>query len=456
MKVAPNIYIEDFIIAPLRRFADGQSDAKETPWDTMLKSLYFCIQNSSAYMDVLHMLMQPFYEMYFFGDPKICRNIPGPELLFMESITKDDEDFCLWASNQDLLAAAEGWGNYMMRMNNDHVSYFFVLLELLMSDNYYQDWEKLADDLEESLHEAEVSSNYKTDELLCILHALTMIMQKDWELQKKKDMFALLNNHWGFMKHVYSMMQRHIVGCRLSNFAAVANTVMLSNSNLPHLDIFYCALVERMDSLGLDEKKYKKLDDARLKLLEKINRREPSETLYELCDTLFPEEFQLMLRHRPKSYGELKEENELKDLLLRQMENQTRELGRHLEKVTLAYTTAIEASIPVEDILQRLQEIPIATAWDIFNKMDRLLKTHPVWRQYDMIIHKAWEQREREEESQKKRLYSNVEACVEKPTSTTNIEHLYNNGGTYNDYSNSTISTMSPPLHQNIPKIIKE
>lgn len=112
------------------------------------------------------------------------------------------------------------------------------------------------------------------------------------------------------MKHVYSIMIRHIIGCKLPNFAAVTNNVMISNSNLPHLDIFYCALVERMDDLGLDEKKYKKLDDARLKLLERMNRREPSETLYELCDTLFPEEFQLMLRHRPPSYGELKDENQ--------------------------------------------------------------------------------------------------------------------------------------------------
>ena len=126
------------------------------------------------------------------------------------------------------------------------------------------------------------------------------------------------------------------------------------------------------------------------------------------------------------------------------------------DTLTSEFKKANERSIPVEDILQRLHRIPIATAWDIYGKLDRLLKTHPVWRQYDMIIHKALEQREREEESQKKRLYSNVEACVEKPTSTTNIEHLYNNGGTYNDYSNSTISTMSPPLHQNIPKIIKE
>lgn len=456
MNYNPEIYIEDTIISHLRGFTEGNTSVKDTPWDMMRISLNYCIQHGSSYMSILHKLMQPYYELYFYGDAKICKNIPGPEHCFMEEVTARDSEFCLWASNQDLIAAAEGWGDYMKRANNDHVHYFFELLDCLINDSYHQDWNKMSDTLKELLFQAEVYSDYKTDELLCILHALAMIMQQDWTLHKKEEMFALLKCHWGFMKHVYSMMTRHIVGCRLSNFAAVANNVMQSNDNLPHLDIFYCALVERMDSMGLDEKKYKKLDDARLKLLEKINRREPSETLYELCDTLFPEEFQLMLRHRPKSYGELKRENEQKDLLLRRMENQTRELQQQLERVTLSYKTAIEASIPVEEILQRLQAIPIATAWDIFNKLDRLLKTHPVWRQYDVKIQEALEQRERKEESLKMRLYGNVETCAEKTTSSTNIENFYNQSGTYNDFSEATIHTLPFPHYKDNPKTIEE
>ena len=372
---------------------------------------------------MLHTKMQPYYEMYFFGDPQICRNIPGPERVFMEEITRADEDFCLWASNQNLIAAAEGWGDYMKRTNNDHVPYFFGMLDLLISDKYNQDWEELAKELEDTLFKAEVNSDYKTDELLCILHAMTMIMLHDWPLQKKKDVFELLYSHWGFMKHVYSMMIRHIVGCKLPNFAAVANNVMQSNSNLPHLDIFYCALVERMDSMGLDEKKYKKLDDARLKLLEKMNRREPSELLYELCDTLFPEEFQRMLiEHRPPSYKEVKDENERikednrqKDLLLSQMEKQTRNLEKQLAELTETYRKAIEASIPVEDILQRLLKQSVAMAWDIYGKLDHILKTHPIWRNYDIQIYEAIQQKE-EKENKKKEHPRNIKLTGDHPT----------------------------------------
>jgi hypothetical protein len=423
MKVDPNLYIEDMIVTPLRRFADGLSTAKETPWDTMGLCLHNCIQNGSTYMYVLHTLMQPFYEMYFYGEPQLSRSIPGPEHVFMKTVTEADPDFCLWASNQNLIAAAEGWGDYMKRTNNDHIHYFFYLLELLISDKYHQNWEEMAGTLKESLFQAEVYSDYKTDELLCILHGMTMIMLQDWPLQKKKDVFGLLCGHWGFMKHVYSIMTRHIIGCKLPNFAAVTNNVMISNSNLPHLDIFYCALVERMDDLGLDEKKYKKLDDARLKLLERMNRREPSETLYELCDTLFPEEFQLMLRHRPPSYGELKDENQkikdenkIKDLLLSQMELQSRKLEEQLANLTEAYQKAIEASIPVEDILQRLLKESVSTAWNIYGQLDHILKTHPIWRNYDIKIYEAIRQKEENENKKKNNVTRIIKISGDHPT----------------------------------------
>lgn len=456
MKINPEIYIEGTIIAFLQRFTQREADAKEIPWDTMRISLNNCVKQGTSYMTVLHRLMQPYYEMYFYGDQEICRSIPGPERVFMDSVIDADGEFCLWASSQNLEAAAEGWGDYMKRCNNDHVSFFFNILIRLISDSCHQDWEKLSDSLKEKLFQAEVCSDPKTDELYCILHALAMIMQQEWTLQKKEEMFIMLRDHWGFMKYVYSIMIRHIVGSRLPNWAALTNAVMQSNDNLPHLDIYYCGLVERMDSLGLDEKKFKKLDNARLKLLEKINRREPSETLYGLCDTIFPEEFQLMMRHRPPSYGELKEENALKDKLMAEMENQTRKLEQQLEEVTLTYKSAIEASIPVDYIVLRFQQIKrIDTAWAIYESLDRLLKRHPAWRKYDVIIHDVLEQRESDEEEKKQNLYADMKTAANKPAKAINIGE-FNNHGTYNDYSEATFPSSPYIPHKNMPKIIEE
>ena len=118
MNYNPEIYIEDTIISHLRGFTEGNTSVKNIPWDMMRISLNYCIQHGSSYMSILHKLMHPYYELYFYGDAKICKNIPGPEHCFMEEVTARDSEFCLWASNQDLIAAAEGWGDYMKRANN--------------------------------------------------------------------------------------------------------------------------------------------------------------------------------------------------------------------------------------------------------------------------------------------------------------------------------------------------
>lgn len=456
MKYDPNKYIEDTIIAHLQRFTNGEAAARDIPWDSMRMSLSHCASQGVSYMTVLHRLMRPYYEMFFYGENDLCRVGPLGGYTFMDAVMSADGEFPVWASSLDLICSAEGWGSYAKRMNRDDAYHYICALEHLVSDSCCIDWQALAEQLKAELFKAEAYSDYKTDELLCIIHALSMMMQQSWTIVKKRKTFELLRDHWGFMKHVYSMMTRLIVGSRLQNFAALANVVMSTNANLPHLEIFYCALTERMDSLGLDEKKFRKLDDARQKMLSRINATKSSEILYELCDTLFPEEFQLMLRHKPKSYGELKEENDRKGLLLKRMENQTHELERQLEELALTYKTAIEASIPVEEIQQRLLRLPIATAWDIFGKLDRLLKTYPAWRQYDVHIQKVLEQKEAEEEKMRKEMYSNVEAYAKKPVSSTTIGHFYNQNGTYNDFSDATLHALPTPAYQNNSKNIEE
>ena len=176
MIFAPNIYIEDTIISYLQKYIKGEATAKEIPWETMRTSLNYCVKQGTAYISTLHCLMQPYYDLFFYGDVRICKSIPGPEHCFMEEVIAADSDFCLWASSQDLEEAAVGWGEYMKRTNNDHVPYFFTLLNRLINDSYHQNWKKLSDSLKEKLFQAEVYSDYKTDELYCILHALAMIM----------------------------------------------------------------------------------------------------------------------------------------------------------------------------------------------------------------------------------------------------------------------------------------
>lgn len=384
MQKGEEIYVQDFIIGYLDCFTKGKILQNDLPWCDMGESVRTCVRKGGVYMSALHRMMLPYYEKYFFADPVICKHDLPNSRVFMENVAEVDPEFGIWASSQDIITATECWGDYMKRKRDGGVSYYFRLLRILFFGKFNQDWEMLVQELEEILFGTETNADYKTGELLCVLHATVRIIQNDWTQQKKVDMFELLYNHWDFMKHFYSVMIRRIVGSRLANFAAVTNNVVQTNDNHPHAHIFYCALTERMESFHLTDKQYKSLDKARERLrTEVLDKTKPSEILYELCDTLFPEEFQKMLSdHRPKSYDEVADENSQKDILLTQMAEQTRQLKEQIARITNLFREMVESSISIEEIEEELKNYPPGMAWDMLAHLNNDLSWNPVWREY--------------------------------------------------------------------------
>jgi hypothetical protein len=287
-----------------------------------------------------------------------------------------------------------------------------------------------------------VYSDYRTDELLCVLHAFTMIMQQDWTQDEKWEQFGLLTKHWKFLKYYYSIMIRHIVGVKYTRWTDVTDTVMKSSSSFfPHLHIYYCGLTERIGSLGLDFKHFKKLDDMRMRMLAVVNSHEPSEALYTLCDALFPADFQRMLNeHRPKTYGELEDENKRKDKILEELRQENQETRDKIERLTRKYRAAIEASIPIEDIERELLSLPVNTAWDIFCSLNELLADHDVWRSYDREIRKKLKAKFNEGEAKKEKLYDVMEKMANKPTKY--IDKFLNSGAYYDNDGATIIPSM--------------
>ena len=223
-------YIQDDVIAHLERLMNGDNGEPEV-------NLYekYGLQGGyppkdAVYKSLLHAMMVPYYKMYLNGDYQLCK--PNMEFirLQMKRVIDDDEQFGRWASEQDLIISAEGWGDNLKRIPEDErikKQYFFVLKALLQTD-CQQDWHRLSEELKDMLFKAEVYSDYKTDEVLCALHAFTMIMQQDWTKEKKIENLELLRQQWKFMKHYYSVMIRHIVGVKWTQFDKVAETVMTS------------------------------------------------------------------------------------------------------------------------------------------------------------------------------------------------------------------------------------
>ena len=359
-------YIQDTVIAPLERMMGCEQE------DVNLWEKYSPLggfpKKDSLYKSVLHTSMVTYYDKYLNGNTNLCKPNMENVRWHMKHTIDDDDRFGAWASEQDLIIAAEGWGKNMQRIPETKRNFqYFYVLELLLQKDCQQDWCALSKELKEMLFKSEVCADYKTDEVLCVLHAFTMIMQQDWPKEKKTEMLELLRTNWLFLKHYYSVMTRHIIGVKWTKLSKVAETVMTASQSFkPHMHIFYCGLMDCVDELHLDRKHQREMDKICLQMQEELNRCEPSELLYELCDTLFPEDFQRMLReHRPKSYKEVEDESRRKDELIQQMKDQKKHLQDELDRTKDVLQRMIMSAIPIEEVDAELEQYPPSIAWKL-------------------------------------------------------------------------------------------
>ena len=420
-------YIQDSIINHLERLM-GNDVADDVNLWVKYGSKGLTPQKDSIYRSMLHAMMVPYYKMYLNGDTRLC--CAGSKLESigreMAHVIADDDQFGSWASEQNLIASAEGWGDNMKHYEKEskRIYRFFHVLELLLQTDCQQDWERLSEDLKGMLFKAEVCYDYKTDEVLCILHAFTMIMQQEWTKEKKQEQFHLLYNHWLFLKHYYSVMTRHIIGVKWTSFRKVAETVMsASQSFKPHLHIFYCGLMDCVDELHLAPARQRRMDKVILQMQEELNRCEPSELLYELCDTLFPEDFQRMLReNRPKSYKEVEDESQKKDELIQEMRVQTKHMHEQLSKTQELLQQMVLSAIPIEDVDAELMKYPPGLAWDMLRDLNAnvLVNVQRAWRENYPALLEKHRQRLFEPINQQKDLTDAVRMAANKPT-TQNI-----------------------------------
>lgn len=426
-------YIQDTVISHLERLMNGDNGEPEV---NLYEKYYMqggYPPKDSVYKSMFHAMMIPYYRMYLNGDHQLCK--PNMEFirLQMKRAIDDDDQFGRWASEQDLIISAEGWGDNLKRIPEDErikKQYFYVLKALLQAD-CQQNWHSLSEELKEMLFKAEVYSDYKTDEVLCALHAFTMIMQQDWPKEKKTENLELLRLQWKFMKHYYSVMIRHIIGVKYTDFYDVAMTVMkASQSFKPHMHIFYCGLMDCVDELNLDKKHQRKIDKICLQMQEEIIRHEPSDMLYELCDAIFPEDFQRLLReNRPKSYKELENESDQKDELIKQLRYQTSRTCKELEKSKGIIEKMVLSSIPIEDIDGELEQYPPEVAFGMLRDLQAnpIISMQNAWREHYPTLLKKYRERLFGPIEQQKNVAEAMMKVAERPT------YNYESGATHFD-----------------------
>ena len=429
-------FIQDSVISRLERLMGNEEAEAVNLWEKY-GSQSDSFRKEPAYKSMLHERMLPYYEMYLNGDTRLCCAGCKLETIGREMAhaIADDDQFGSWASEQDLIVAAEGWGDNLKRFEGEQkrIYRFFHVLDTLFVSGCQQDWLGVSEQLKERLFKSPENYDYKTDEVLCVLHAFTMIMQQDWAKDKKKEMLTLLNQHWKFMKHYYSVMTRHIIGVKWTSFKKVAETVMTSSQSFkPHMHIFYCGLLDCVDELNLDRRHQREMDKVVMQMEEELKRAEPSDLLYELCDTLFPEDFQRMLReHRPKSYREVEDESQQKDELIKQIRQQNQHLASELEKAKDVLQQMVLSSIPIEEIDAELMKYPPATAFDLLRELNNsvVLSVMEVWREHYPGLLEKYRNRLFEPINEQKDMTKAIKKVAERPTFGT----YYGKGSVHDD-----------------------
>ena len=363
-------YIDSQITIFLRQLANGEIADKDVNWFEMRNVVRRC--RELRIMDELHRQLQPYYEMYLFADPKLINEKSYNCQLFIRDCATADDQFASWAEQFELDAITEAWADYLRKADLS-IGYYRPIVRILLEGGYDTNWHQLAETLKNNLHEAEVYSDYKTGELIAFLHGVAMLMSTSWDDAKKMELFDLLCDNWEFLKHFYSVMIRRPIGCRLLNFSAVANLLVQQPKYHQYIHIFYCVLCYREPTLNLSKVQKKSLENQMERIQNVMDCTKPSDDLDELCDTLFPEDFQRMLdEFRPETREQVERERNRLRYEVGLLTDQMSAMANRLKE-------ALENSVPIPEIEKQLLRLSPGAALDLCGKMTLMLSDNQAW-----------------------------------------------------------------------------
>lgn len=239
----------------------------------------------------------------------------------------------------------------------------------------HKDWDALEQRVNQELLKLKVYGDSHKGEYLSLMHAYIQIRRAaNHNTEKQTANLYLLLQHWDFLKLVYSVILRKIVGCGHRDFAAVANNIFVQKDNYKFIHIFYAVAKERIDDLCETEKQREQIN-RHLDKLQKEMQKTPqdNDTLDGLSKILFTSEFQVFLeRNSMKSYDEIVSE-------LSEMKAKVDSLNTQVENMARQMAAAVNAAIPVEDIEQELLRLLPGAAYDVFTHVNSLLTGNKAW-----------------------------------------------------------------------------
>ena len=346
-------------------------------WKNMKQDVDMLIANGM--MDYVHENMQDFYNEYLW---RAIESNNGWH--FIDYVAHKDDYFGQWATGKvDLMKLTEMW----IEMGDSRT--LLSLLTRLGQTGFETNWQKLRSLLDEKLRRMEVEGTRngmkETGYFYCLLHAFTMIMMSEHSVEDKLRLLELFSQQWAFLRTLYSVMIRRIVGLNYTNFAQLAQYVVGGQQDFdPFLHLIHAPLKERFEELIEMGTKRESLTRAFDKIEKRMNDTQQSTDLDELCEVLFPEEFCNMLNmHRLPSYHEL--ESEI-DRIRIELDSTQDTMSRQAQELAIQLSAALNASVPIDVIEQRLLIFPSTTALSVYMPLNTMLQVNAVWQTHSEDI----------------------------------------------------------------------
>ena len=411
--------IRDYIVPEIKLFFN-----EDRPFDSDRRSQLSSLVKEivrDGHGELLHESMLSFIERYFYARDGVLKWDFRLKRFLLDDIIEEDVLFGRWASGQDILLAADEWSNSLLD-SSSNPCYFLWMIECMVKTGYETDWEDLRQKTCNKLLKEEVYGNYQRSEMYAMLYgASTIYSHPGLSDEKKIELLVLLKWHWNFLKNIYSIMFRCIVGHRLTNMAQVANTVTLSKANQPFLHLYYGALKGNIDHFCVKKGDRKKLENLLLKIEGMVKSGVPSDQLDELYDILFPEEFQdYVEKNRPKNYNQLEAEYES---FKREMNERMRQMNKLVSEMVGQMKNLVADDKPSDAIADTLKQIAPGIALDMFCQLNEQLDKNDNWK------------------TQAEKIATSVIQRMDEKILTINVVHLYGKGANHWDHhKNLTIN----------------
>ena len=324
--------------------------------------------------------MMPYYKGLLMADEALFQKqeVSHQARISIKSILEDEEDD-IWhqLSSIDIVECAQNWAS-RLRPNNRKATEFISLMLLLFKSSYNTQWDDMDAKIRKQLSRAKECSDYKELEMYCIVMAFLLVHQSTkLTKQEKFNYYDQIAHEWEFLKYMYSIMLKHIVGTKLHDFAGVAGTLVNFKSKHPYMHIAYKAFKENFDKLCPADQKnpmtHQSIRDEAKKQLQEmediIKRTHKSDEITPLCKILFSKKMEDVLKqYRPKTYEELEQ-----DIV---------DLNTKYEDMVKKMVVQFSSSVSIDEIEEAFSMFNADLALSFFSTINTLLAQNETWRKY--------------------------------------------------------------------------